>query len=835
MNNITYAVSVDVNNPIIPYNVYVASVLDSNVRYLEVTLYENGNVIALSNEATATASLVTDDVLIDDSVECTISNNIISVPLEDLQRHGNLDVQVTVTEGTKVLAIPFPIQVRVTPNIAENAQIDENSLGSYAEVVHEIAEARGTYTTLHDAITAKLDGKLTVKPIPEGGYNDCTESNTLYYGYAGGYYVYVLPVVVTGSSNQSQYKLRADNGLIECRTRHYSNGAWGSWDNWTPVGREGNIADGAVTWAKLAAALQTAINAKAPASTAYTFDSTTTNVVYNVANPKTIYTNACVNGKSAFVLTTADNYYQIALCYDGSEYTRQLTGSGSTTYNPWLEGVIAEEVGDLKGAFNGMTTATAEDEGKALIAKTVQDGKVTEWEFTRVSTAVDMVQSQNLFDYETMWKDKTYITPSNGNESATNNYASSDFISVEPATEYTLSIATNTDVSNVYWNVIEYNSSKTRVASHSGFGAFTTSDNTAYIRFCLASNRGYNTDYGTINPGQHQYYIQFEKGAEATIPMPFGNLLRASEDVRYNNFAVYYDGNKDTRFVCPKGVYGLLQQYTDFTMTANDIWHTSSVYIYDRQDNQIAKCAFSALGILLPTVKSWAYGIITMTTVVMVTITKGINKYPMQIDYYPVVNKNDWTLSHKKRKKILFFGDSFTSINDYPKAVLSDTRPDDWYLYGQSGQPITNYPTRLSTLVQRITLSDYDTMIVTGGSNDFNLANSLENVATAMETFFQDVFTEAPEIEIVWFIPTYTYGYQSEASTGTDINRNGIHISEYAKTIKETCEKHSVKYYDAYCKSEINRWTVNTLTRDGLHPTTDTFYRIGHEIVKECL
>ena len=157
MDDITYAVSIDVNNPIIPYNVYVASVLDSNVRYLEITLYENGNVITLSNTATATASLVTDNVLVNGSVNCTISDSIITVPLEDLQRHGNLDVQVTVTEGTKVLAIPFPIQVRVTPNIAENAQIDENSLGSYAEVVHEIAEARGTYTTLHDAIAAKLD------------------------------------------------------------------------------------------------------------------------------------------------------------------------------------------------------------------------------------------------------------------------------------------------------------------------------------------------------------------------------------------------------------------------------------------------------------------------------------------------------------------------------------------------------------------------------------------------------------------------------------------------------------------------------------------------------
>lgn len=157
MNNITYAVSVDVNNPIIPYNVYVASVLDSNVRYLEITLYQNGNVIALSNTATATASLVTDNVLVNDSVDCTISNNIITVPLEDLQRHGNLDVQVTVTEGTKVLAIPFPIQVRVTPNIAEEAQIDNDSLGSYAEVVREIAAARGNYPDLKDRLDGEID------------------------------------------------------------------------------------------------------------------------------------------------------------------------------------------------------------------------------------------------------------------------------------------------------------------------------------------------------------------------------------------------------------------------------------------------------------------------------------------------------------------------------------------------------------------------------------------------------------------------------------------------------------------------------------------------------
>ena len=40
-----------------------------------------------------------------------------------------------------------------------------------------------------------------------------------------------------------------------------------------------------------------------------------------------------------------------------------------------------DAVNDLKSAITGMTTATASDEGKALKAKTVSGGKVTEWEF----------------------------------------------------------------------------------------------------------------------------------------------------------------------------------------------------------------------------------------------------------------------------------------------------------------------------------------------------------------------------------------------------------------------------------------------------------------------
>lgn len=98
-------------------------------------------------------------------------------------------------------------------------------------------------------------------------------------------------------------------------------------------------------------AVADALSTKAPASTAYTFDGITTNVVYNANNPRIIYTRAFVNSKNAIVLTTSDNYYQLAFCYDGTEYTRHLTSGGSTTYNPWLV-VKNENTNNKKSEIN---------------------------------------------------------------------------------------------------------------------------------------------------------------------------------------------------------------------------------------------------------------------------------------------------------------------------------------------------------------------------------------------------------------------------------------------------------------------------------------------------
>ena len=51
---------------------------------------------------------------------------------------------------------------------------------------------------------------------------------------------------------------------------------------------------------------------------------------------------------------------------------------------------LSEDVSDLKEDLSAMSTATSSDVGKALKAKTVTDGKVTEWEFGEAGSTIEL-------------------------------------------------------------------------------------------------------------------------------------------------------------------------------------------------------------------------------------------------------------------------------------------------------------------------------------------------------------------------------------------------------------------------------------------------------------
>ena len=136
---------------------YIQSQKDENTRTFNIQFLFEGDVLSLSG-CTATATVTINNIMVEQELACEVNetNNYVTVVV-NAPYSGVMAVQVTLTDGTNTLAMPRPLFVRVARDIAETAQIDDNTHGSFAEVVREVAEARGTYTTLHDAIATKLD------------------------------------------------------------------------------------------------------------------------------------------------------------------------------------------------------------------------------------------------------------------------------------------------------------------------------------------------------------------------------------------------------------------------------------------------------------------------------------------------------------------------------------------------------------------------------------------------------------------------------------------------------------------------------------------------------
>ena len=173
---------IDIDNPYSVQTILYSH--EANVKhFVNVAFQREGNIIDVTNGYTVTADLVCDNILIVQDVavnETTIqgtpcaqlniapADGSFTVPAGRLQ----IDFALTNTSDNSVMHPVAPLIVRVMPAPAEHAQINVNSLGSYAEVVREIADARGEETTLGDRID-RIDGDvatLSNGQLPDGRY-----------------------------------------------------------------------------------------------------------------------------------------------------------------------------------------------------------------------------------------------------------------------------------------------------------------------------------------------------------------------------------------------------------------------------------------------------------------------------------------------------------------------------------------------------------------------------------------------------------------------------------------------------------------------------------------
>ena len=145
------SITIDVNDRNAPNVVAIANVNDKAVRYLDVTLTASGEKLNFA-DCTVTATFATDGYLISDSVACTLNStaDVITVPLEDFKSmSGFLAIEIKIANGeTQVLNTPLTLKVMVTPSLAENSKINDESAGSFAEISREVATARGGQNSL---------------------------------------------------------------------------------------------------------------------------------------------------------------------------------------------------------------------------------------------------------------------------------------------------------------------------------------------------------------------------------------------------------------------------------------------------------------------------------------------------------------------------------------------------------------------------------------------------------------------------------------------------------------------------------------------------------------
>ena len=128
------SITIDVNDCNAPNVVGIVNVNDKATRYLDVTLTASGKKLTFA-DCTVTATFAIDGYLISDAVVCTLNStaDVITVPLENFNSiSGFLAIEIKIANGeTQVLNTPLTLKVKVTPSLAENSKINNESVGNF--------------------------------------------------------------------------------------------------------------------------------------------------------------------------------------------------------------------------------------------------------------------------------------------------------------------------------------------------------------------------------------------------------------------------------------------------------------------------------------------------------------------------------------------------------------------------------------------------------------------------------------------------------------------------------------------------------------------------------
>ena len=165
---------------------------------------------------------------------------------------------------------------------------------------------------------------------------------------------------------------------------------------------------------------------------------------------------------------------------------------------------------------------------------------------------------------------------------------------------------------------------------------------------------------------------------------------------------------------------------------------------------------------------------------------------------------------------------------------------DSYYNAGVSGRPIANGSANgdgTNATAKTIDYSDYDLVIIAGGTNDFKLNISLGELGVIGDTTFDDntyygayrdiieyILQNKPTMRIVLFTPL------QRDNGGYDVNTTntaGHRLIDYVNAVKNIGEMYGIPVCDMYSNSGFTKLTLSTFTMDGLHPNDVGYERMG--------
>ena len=150
-------ISIDINKPY-PESREVYSHELNKGKILNVNFLENSEVISLS-QITVTATLVCNGYLVAEDIACpqdqhlenTINLNVCSTSDYTILP-GEMLVEFKLSKGNDLVYPVTAMIINITESIRNNAQVTPESYGTVSEILQEVANARGTFSTLDDRL-----------------------------------------------------------------------------------------------------------------------------------------------------------------------------------------------------------------------------------------------------------------------------------------------------------------------------------------------------------------------------------------------------------------------------------------------------------------------------------------------------------------------------------------------------------------------------------------------------------------------------------------------------------------------------------------------------------